>query len=201
MSALFDLPPNNQTLPYDGDIEYIHNFLSIEESTHYFEEVLTTTYWSLDTLTIAGKQIVSNRKTAWYGKEPFNYTYSGQLHIALPWNETIEKLHQKIEQTTNQSFNSCLLNLYENGSQGMGWHSDNEPELNPFSPIASLSLGTERHFDFKHKTTAEKIRLSLGNGSLLVMHPPTQKFWLHQIPKSSTIHTQRINLTFRNCII
>ena len=79
----------------------------------------------------------------------------------------------------------------------MGWHADNEKELKKNSVIASVSLGAERKFSFKHKKNKEKIDLILGNGSLLVMKEQIQTHWMHQLPKSKKIKEPRINLTFR----
>ena len=199
MHTLFELPPEFHNLPYDGSIEYMGDFLTSTECCTLFDELLTSTLWKNDTLFIYGKHITTKRKSAWYGKNPFSYTFSGQTLTAHPWNSPLEKIHQKISERTNLSFNSCLLNLYQDGSQGMGWHADNEPELDPTSPIISISIGAERYFDFKHKTSKFKMRFTLGSGSLLIMHPPTQKFWVHQVPISKKIISPRINLTFRNC--
>ncbi|MGC1927444.1 MAG: alpha-ketoglutarate-dependent dioxygenase AlkB [Candidatus Nitrosopolaris sp.] len=102
-----------------------------------------------------------------------------------------------VEKLTETKFNSCLLNLYHNGSEGIAWHSDDEKSLEKNSTIASLSLGAERKFSFKHKQTKQTISLVLEHGSLLIMEDATQTYWLHSLPKSKKITGPRINLTFR----
>jgi alkylated DNA repair dioxygenase AlkB len=44
-----------------------------------------------------------------------------------------------------------LLNLYRNGVDSMGWHSDDERELGERPVIASVSLGATRRFRLRHK--------------------------------------------------
>ncbi|MFZ0510672.1 MAG: alpha-ketoglutarate-dependent dioxygenase AlkB [Candidatus Nitrosopolaris sp.] len=102
-----------------------------------------------------------------------------------------------VEKLTETKFNSCLLNLYHNGNEGIAWHSDDEKSLEKNSTIASLSLGAERKFSFKHKQTKQTISLVLEHGSLLIMKDATQTNWLHSLPKSKKITGPRINLIFR----
>jgi alkylated DNA repair dioxygenase AlkB len=110
------------------------------------------------------------------------------------------KLKDKIEEASGETYNSCLLNLYHNGEEGMGWHTDNEKELKKEGAIASISFGAPRKFCFKHKQTEEKVDLLLDHGSLLVMKGSTQSHWLHRLPPSKKINSLRINLTFRTII-
>lgn len=105
-----------------------------------------------------------------------------------------------VEKTSGVSFNSCLLNLYHNGEEGMAWHSDDERSLGKNTTIASLSFGAERKFCFKHKITKTTVSIMLGNGSLLVMKGATQTNWLHSLPKTKKVSSPRINLTFRNIV-
>jgi len=109
-------------------------------------------------------------------------------------------IKDKVEKASSETYNSCLLNLYHNGEEGMGWHTDNEKELKKEGAIASVSFGAVRKFAFKHKKTQEKVELTLDNGSLLVMKGTTQSHWLHRLPPSKKITTPRINLTFRTII-
>ncbi|MDQ6667858.1 MAG: alpha-ketoglutarate-dependent dioxygenase AlkB, partial [Thermoproteota archaeon] len=97
-------------------------------------------------------------------------------------------------------FNSCLLNLYHNGDEGIAWHSDDEKPLGENSIIASLSFGAERKFSFKHKQTKQTISVVLEHGSLLIMKDATQTNWVHSLPKSKKITRPRINLTFRTIV-
>jgi alkylated DNA repair dioxygenase AlkB len=105
-----------------------------------------------------------------------------------------------VERFSGDHFNSCLLNLYHDGSEGMGWHSDDERALGKDSSIASVSLGVERKFSFRHKETRETLSVMLEPGSLLVMKGATQRHWQHCVPKTKKVTTPRINLTFRSMV-
>jgi len=144
--------------------------------------------------------IVTKRKIAWYGDTDLKYTYSNITRTALPWTPELLALKRITEERTKEKFNSCLLNLYHSGNEGMSWHSDDEKDLKEDGAIASLSFGEERKFSFKHKETKEKVSLTLENGSLLIMKGATQEFWLHSLPPSKLIIYPRINLTFRTII-
>ncbi len=119
---------------------------------------------------------------------------------ALSWTKELLELKNLCEQKSGETYNSCLLNLYHNGDEGMSWHSDGETDLKENGAIASLSLGAERKFAFKHKTSKETISIILANGSLLVMKDETQKYWLHRLPPTKQVHIPRINLTFRTIV-
>ncbi len=147
-----------------------------------------------------GKRYITKRKTAWYGDAAFEYSYSNTTKTALPWTPELLEIKNSVEKLTGHSFNSCLLNFYHNGNEGMSWHSDDEPELGENPIIASLSFGAPRKFSFKHKITKETVSVLLEHGSLLVMKGATQAHWLHAIPKSTKVKTPRINLTFRTII-
>ena len=141
--------------------------------------------------------IVTKRKVAWYGDKPFKYTYSKTTKSALPWTKELLELKDIIEKKTGETFNSCLLNLYHNGEEGMAWHSDGEKDLKKNGAIGSLSFGTDRKFTFKHKATKQIVSILLEKGSLLVMKGTTQTNWLHRLPPTKKIKDPRINLTFR----
>jgi alkylated DNA repair dioxygenase AlkB len=185
-------------LPKDGIVVYYRNLLTSQEANRYFDCLLNTIEWKNDQATIYGKLIITKRKVAWYGDTDFEYTYSKNTKRALPWTKELVELKQIIEELTGEKFNSCLLNLYHNGDEGMAWHSDAEKELKKNGAIGSLSLGAERKFAFKHKETKETISLILENGSVLVMKGVTQTNWLHRLPPTKLISTPRINLTFRS---
>ena len=184
-------------LPKDGIVVYYKNLLTSQEANRYFDYLLNTIEWKNDQAFIYGKLIITKRKVAWYGDTDFEYTYSKTTKRALPWTKELVELKQMIEDKTGEKFNSCLLNLYHNGDEGMSWHSDAEKELKKNGAISSLSLGAERKFTFKHKETKETISLILENGSLLLMKGHTQTSWLHRLPPTKLISTPRINLTFR----
>jgi alkylated DNA repair dioxygenase AlkB len=184
-------------LPTDGTVNYYGKILNATKSGYFFEELLREIEWKNDIAIIFGKRIETKRKVAWYGDSPFDYTYSNTTKKALPWSENLLELKHLVEQTTGESFNSCLLNLYHDGNEGMAWHSDGEKDLKKNGAIASISLGAERKFSFKHKKTKEIISLTLENGSLLIMKDTTQSHWVHRLPPSKKIIHPRINLTFR----
>ncbi|MFN5706347.1 MAG: alpha-ketoglutarate-dependent dioxygenase AlkB family protein, partial [bacterium] len=125
------------------------------------------------------------------------YTYSGKLKVSKDFTKELIELKAEIKKYDNTNFNSCLLNLYHSGSEGMSWHSDNEKEIVMDSCIASISLGARRHIDFKHKVNKTKIRIELAPGSLLLMKGQIQRFWLHSLPKTKKVSELRVNLTYR----
>lgn len=126
-------------------------------------------------MVVFGKHIVTKRKTAWYGDSDYVYIYSKTEKKALPWTRELVNLKQIVENLSNTKFNSCLLNLYHDGNEGMGWHSDDEKSIEGNSTIASVSFGAERRFSFKHKQSKKTISVLLENGSLLLMKDATQK--------------------------
>lgn len=196
---LFDFihDPHFNWLPKDGTVNYYGKILTKEEADHFYLNLLEKIDWKNDEAIIFGKKILTKRKVAWHGDKDFNYTYSKSTKTALPWSEELLLLKNKIEEKTGEKFNSCLLNLYHDGSEGMAYHSDAEKDLKKNGAIASLTLGAERKFSFKHKTSGERIDLFLEHGSLLIMKDETQTNWLHRLPPTKKIRTPRINLTFR----
>lgn len=192
-------------LPRDGMVNYFPAVLGSEDALHYFNALLRSLPWKNDEVLIFGKRITTKRKTAWFGDRPFSYTYSHIVRTALPWTAELLELKQRVEAVSGTTYNSCLLNLYHDGNEGMAWHSDDEPELERNASIASLSLGAERRFLFRHKQTPpqvaatlkETVELKLENGSLLLMSGATQTNWLHRLPTSTKVIAPRINLTFR----
>lgn len=184
-------------LPYDGTVHFYGFLLTAEEASFYFEHLLHHIEWKNDEAIIFGKKVITKRKVAWYGSQTFPYTYSNVTKLALPWTPELLELKTRIEQATGETYNSCLLNLYHDGSEGMAWHSDGEKDLKKNGAIASLSLGATRKFLFKHKSTAEKVEFTLASGHLLVMKDETQTFWLHRLPPTKVVHHPRVNLTFR----
>ena len=199
---LFDPTPASEKnlLPQDGIVHYYGKLMSRPEGDRYFESLLSSIDWKNDEAIIFGKRIITARKVAWYGDQPYDYTYSKTTKKALPWTSELKALKSLIEDATGEQFNSCLLNLYHNGSEGMAWHSDGEKTLKKDGAIASVSLGAERKFAFKHKTTKETISLMLEHGSLLLMKGTTQTHWLHRLPPTKKVMSPRINLTFRTIV-
>lgn len=197
---LFNSLPESSLLPCDGDVRYYGSILDSKSANHYFDQLLKTILWEHDQTVIFGKLIVTKRKVAWYGDEPFNYTYSKTTKSALPWTKELLELKEMIESESGETFNSCLLNLYHSGEEGMSWHSDDEKDLKKNGTIASLSLGATRKFAFKHKVSKQTVSVVLENGSLLIMKGRTQSNWLHRLPPTKKISTPRINLTFRTIV-
>jgi len=191
---------NKNLLPKDGVVNYYGKLLSTQEADNYFDCLLNTIAWKNDEVVIFGKHIITKRKVAWYGDLNFSYTYSNTTKQALSWTKELLELKALVEGKTGEQFNSCLLNLYHNGDEGMAWHSDAEKDLKKNGAIASLSFGAERKFAFKHKQTKEVVSLILEHGSLLIMRGATQNNWLHRLPPTRLIKRPRINLTFRTII-
>lgn len=195
---LFDcLDASHNLLPKDGVVNYYGKLLSGKEAHHYFDYLLKAIAWENDQALIYGKLILTKRKVAWYGDKEFDYTYSNTTKRALPWTAELLTLKTMVEERSGEKFNSCLLNLYHDGEEGMAWHSDAEKDLKKNGAIGSISFGAERKFAFKHKESKEIVSLVLEHGSLLVMKDTTQSHWLHRLPPTKLITEPRINLTFR----
>lgn len=198
-SALLDEPLN--ILPSDGEVNYYGEIMSLSESEFYFERLLNSIAWRCDQALVFGKLIETKRKVAWCADtvdgKAFSYTYSGVTKHSIPFTQELLALKKQVEQQSNESYNSCLLNLYHSGEEGMAWHSDGEQDLKKNGAIASLSFGAERKFAFKHKLSKEVVALQLKSGSLLVMKGTTQHHWLHRLPPTKKVLEPRINLTFR----
>jgi len=195
-----EIDPAKNILPFDGIVNYYGKVFDQKRADDFLSILLQTIEWKNDEAIIFGKKIITKRKVAWYGEEAFEYTYSKTTKSALPWTQALLELKLSIEKLTEGTFNSCLLNLYHDGNEGMTWHSDGEKDLKKQGAIASLSFGAERKFSFKHKETKTKTELILENGSLLIMKGDTQANWLHRLPPTKRIFSPRINLTFRSIV-
>jgi len=191
---LFGYDSSINLLPCDGEVYYFGR--QIDNPISYLNRLLETVPWKPDEMVLFGKHIITERKIAWYAEDNYSYAYSNTSKKALPWTPILLELKKIVEDKTGMTYNSCLLNLYHNGNEGVSWHSDDEKEMKP--EIASLTLGAERKFVFKHKHSKETIPVVLENGSLLLMKGKTQMHWLHALPKTQKVMAPRINLTFRN---
>ena len=202
MLSLFDTIQDfeKNLLPQDGEVYYHGCILDLQKATQFKDELMNDIAWENDQAVIFGKLIITKRKVAWYGDSQFSYTYSGITKTALPWTAALKALKRMTEELSGETYNSCLLNLYHTGEEGMAWHSDGEKDLKKNGAIASLSFGAERKFAFKHKQSGEVVNTFLEHGSLLVMKGTTQTHWLHRLPPTKKITTPRINLTFRTII-
>lgn len=184
-------------LPFDGQVDYYGTVMAEDAAARYMEILMRDIEWRNDEAVIFGRHILTKRKVAWYGDGRYGYKYSGIVREALPWTRELLELKGITERLTGVLYNSCLLNLYHDGDEGMAWHSDDEKELSPGGAIASLSFGAERRFLFRHKETKRIVETVLAAGSLLVMRGATQHRWVHSLPKMKRVIRPRVNLTFR----
>mgnify|MGYP003646776635 CR=1 FL=1 len=191
---------NINLLPKDGEVNYYGKVMASEKAISYLDYLLNEIQWKNDVAIIFGKRIETKRKVAWYAEKPFEYTYSNTTKTAIPFTPELLSLKGLIEKKSGETFNSCLLNLYHNGSEGMAWHSDAEKDLKKNGAIASVSFGAERKFAFKHKVSKETVTQVLENGSLLIMKGTTQTHWLHRLPPTKLVSKPRVNLTFRTIV-
>lgn len=198
MANLFEASDN--LLPKDGVTQYFGLILSKADADLYLENLLSEIEWKNDEVKIFGKQIITKRKVAWYADSGVSYTYSNTTKVGLSWTANLLKLKNLVEEITKDTYNSCLLNLYHDGDEGMGWHSDDEKSIVKNSAIASISFGAERKFMLKHKQTSESVSQILPHGSLLVMKGETQTYWLHALTKTKKVRSPRVNLTFRKMV-
>jgi len=189
-----------QLLPHNGNALLYRGFLNSMDADNYLSKLTSDIAWKHESIKLFGKFILQPRLTAYYGDK--NYPYSGISMQSQPWTASLLEIKAKIEKISSVTFNAVLLNLYRDGNDSIGWHSDDERELADGSVIASLSLGETRRFMFRNRDDhTQKIEHKLNHGDLLIMRDNTQKFWQHQVPKiTKTIADKvqtRINLTFR----
>lgn len=183
----------------DAEVRFCQEFIPPEEAAEQFDALRQETPWKSSEIQIWGKRVMQPRLICWYGDPGATYRYSGVTHEPLPWTPLLLTLRERLASFLGSSFNSVLLNLYRDQNDGMGWHSDDEPELGNEPTIASLSLGEARQFLMRHRSgkNGRTVNISLTSGSLLVMSGPTQKHWTHSIKKETRRLEARINLTFR----
>jgi len=184
-------------LPQDGIALYYEKIVKDDELKQLYESLLNNIHWENERVIMFGKEIITKRKVAFFSDPSISYRYASKTKIGLPWNSTLFTIKNWVESITKESYNACLLNLYHNGEESMGWHSDNEKEIITGSSIASLSLGANRKFSFKHKVSKETVSIELEDGSLLEMKGSVQTHWWHALLKSKKVTDGRINLTFR----
>lgn len=197
---LFNTNTQANLLPYDGEVIYFGKIMNRANDLKYLKVLLETIPWKNDEAKIFGRHIITKRKVAWYGDDNYSYTYSNTTRHSLTWTPELLELKELAEKHCGAKFNSCLLNLYHNGGEGMAWHSDDEKALGKDTAIASISFGAERKFVLKHKGTKDSVSIILESGSLLLMMGTTQTNWLHSLPKSKKVSAPRVNLTFRSYV-
>jgi alkylated DNA repair dioxygenase AlkB len=182
----------------DGDLTFSRTWRE-SESIDWMERLIEEIELEQHQIKIFGKLVDCPRLSAWYGDPEAVYSYS-KLHLTpKDWTPTLLEVRNHLAETIERPFNSVLLNLYRDGNDSMGWHSDDEWELGINPVIASISLGGSRMMKFRHRSNSElpKFALELSSGSLLIMGGTTQKFWHHEIPKTKKVVSERLNLTFR----
>ena len=186
----------------DGELIYIPGFLPPAQADTLFQQLYEGIEWRQDQIRLFGKQHAIPRLQAFQGEPGLHYRYSNLTLQSAPWHPAIAALLPTLNTYHPAGFNCTLLNLYRDGQDAMGWHSDDEPELGPDPIIASLSLGEARRFLLRHRTNKllDKVELKLGHGDLLIMAGSTQHHWHHSVPRSKPIQSPRINLTFRHIL-
>jgi alkylated DNA repair dioxygenase AlkB len=192
ISEIYDMP--------DAEVALYRNVFNAAASDTFFQKLQDHNQikWEQQMLKLWGRSIALPRLTAWYGDEGKSYTYSGLTLQPLPWTPTLLRIKHRLEEVVDVRFNSVLLNLYRDGRDSVSWHSDDEPVLGINPVIGSVSFGSTRRFQLKHKTmSTQRISVELTHGSMLLMQGATQHHWLHRIPKTTPSCGLRINLTFR----
>lgn len=158
--------------------------------------------WETHRIRLFGREHASPRLSCWIGDEDAVYRYSGARFEPRPWLPELRQIAQRLRAELGVEFNSVLANLYRDGRDAMGWHSDDEPELGPKPVIASVSLGAARRFALKHRSDPDRrLTLALPHGSLLVMAGETQRNYRHALPRTAKPVGERINLTFRRILV
>ncbi len=201
-SSLFGDSPSHEPellIRDDGDVRLYRNWWTPEQTERLLKQLRTELAWQQTHIQMHGKRVAVPRLDVWYGDIGHPYRYSGVRFDPQPWSPTLSAIKNELEAREGLTFNSVLANLYRDGQDSVAWHSDDEPELGQNPIIASLSLGAERRFAFRHKTRKdlEPLRLDLPSGSLLIMAGATQHHWQHQLAKTARSVGPRINLTFR----
>ncbi|HRH02325.1 MAG TPA: alpha-ketoglutarate-dependent dioxygenase AlkB [Bacteroidia bacterium] len=181
----------------DGEYIFYRNYFSKSECDLLLKNLRDNILWKQESMNMYGKKIDFPRLTAWYGNNDKPYSFSGITLQPHPWTAEIKTIKEKIEPISKTVFNSVLLNLYRDGNDSISWHTDAEKELGINPVIASVNFGATRKFQLRHIKTKEKLEIELTNGSLLIMQGALQHFWQHQVPKTSKVVGERINLTFR----
>ena len=153
--------------------------------------------WEQTNVRVYGRWHKVPRLTAFLADQSVSYRYSGALHCGSGWPSWFQPLLDRVSNQCNAPFNGCLFNLYRNGEDRMGWHADDEPEIDASFPIASLSFGATRDLQFRHRQTGQRLDLKLADGDLLLMDPECQGLWMHGLPTRCRVTAPRLNLTFR----
>ncbi|HEV7778527.1 MAG TPA: alpha-ketoglutarate-dependent dioxygenase AlkB [Luteibacter sp.] len=196
MKDLFAAPWETLELP-GADVTLCREWLGAAEADVLFGQLRDETDWEVHRIRVFGREVDSPRLSSWIGDADAVYTYSHTRFVPRPWTEALSGLRVRVEQACGTRFNSVLLNLYRDGTDSMGWHSDDEATLGIRPVIASVSLGERRRFRFRDRRDHKVSVVELDHGSLLRMAGDTQALYQHDLPKVRAATAARINLTFR----
>ena len=194
--------PQIERVSWPGlELDVLRAAIPSQEADVAFQEIVEAAAWRQDEIVMFGKAVAVPRLTAWYGDTGASYSYSGITMHPKPWLPELTHLRTRVESLAACSFNSVLINLYRDGRDSMGWHSDDESELGPEPVIASVSLGSTRRFKLRRRDDhSVKVSIELAHGDLVIMSASTQTLWQHQIPKTARPLGPRVNLTFRTIL-
>lgn len=182
----------------DAEVSWHRHWLPRDAADSLQRTLRDDVPWEVHRIRMFGRQVDSPRLSCWMGDPAARYRYSGTEFVPQPWHPALLPLRDQLTAFCGHAFNSVLLNRYRDGDDGMGWHSDNEPELGPAPVIASVSLGAPRRFLLRRRDDhAKKAEVLLDHGDLLVMGGQTQRHYQHSLPKSARPLAERLNLTFR----
>lgn len=200
MSDHPSLPFVGERLPHGGSA-IVHPFaLSEREADSAYDDLMEHEPWEEHHISMFGRSVAEPRRSVWHADDGYSYTYSSRRREAVEWSPLLLDLKHRCEEISGHVFNGVLVNLYRDGRDHMGWHADDEPNLGVAPVIASLSLGAERRFELRHRSTSEIVRIPLSHGSILVMSGDCQTQWVHRLPKQTRVTAPRINLTFRHLL-
>ncbi len=182
----------------DADIDLMPAWLDAERADAMLAAVWHQIPWERHRLRMFGREIDAPRLSCWIGDPGAVYVYSRSRFEPRPWPPVLTAVRDRLSEQLGVAFNSVLANLYRDGRDSMGWHSDDEPELGPEPTIASLSLGATRTFALRHREQpGPRLRVALTHGSLLVMRGGSQRLYRHALPRAPQVASPRLNLTFR----
>lgn len=184
-----------EVLPYDGTATLWPHFIT--DPDEVFEQLLSEIEWEDHFITLFGRSVKEPRQSVWFHTDGLAYRYSQSERTARQFTPLLTDIMKQCADIAEASFNSVLANLYRTGEDSMGWHADDEPELGREPVIASISLGAERRFDFRHRDSGDTASVVLPHGSLLVMRGQSQHKWVHRIARTKKVTSPRVNLTFR----
>jgi len=185
----------------DPPWRYTENWLDRAAADALFDALAAGVRWERHRIRLFGRELEAPRLSCWIGDADARYTYSRVRYEPRRWLPPLLALRERLHAECEVAFNGVFANFYRDGRDGMGWHSDDEPEIDALAPIASLSLGATRRFVLRRRDDpARKHAIELGNGSLLLMPAEMQRAWQHALPKTARAVGPRINLTFRRIV-